>query len=131
MRRRISMPRWPGWVMFGTALACIYPAATSSAPIRDETYQAAGGAPGWTLSIHDARMNFDGGSGPRLTVVRPEPQEGPGGRRYETSQLVVEIVHARCNLAATGLGYEHRVSVTADGRTVEGCGGARRAEWDA
>jgi uncharacterized membrane protein len=30
----------------------------------------------------------------------------------------------------SGLGFEHRVKVVADGETYEGCGGARKKEWD-
>lgn len=28
---RVSMPKWPAWVLFGTMAACAYPAVTASA----------------------------------------------------------------------------------------------------
>jgi hypothetical protein len=30
----------------------------------------------------------------------------------------------------SGRGFEHQVSVTADGQTFAGCGGERRTDWD-
>jgi|GEM_PF-6556097 len=29
--RRVSMPKWPAWVLFGTMAACAYPALSASA----------------------------------------------------------------------------------------------------
>lgn len=43
----------------------------------------------------------------------------------------MDVTYARCNDAMSGRGYEHQVTVTADGRTMRGCGGARRSDWDA
>jgi hypothetical protein len=28
---RVTMPKWPAWVLFGTMAACAYPAVTASA----------------------------------------------------------------------------------------------------
>ena len=28
---RVTMPRWPAWVLFGTMAACAYPAVSASA----------------------------------------------------------------------------------------------------
>jgi hypothetical protein len=30
----------------------------------------------------------------------------------------------------SGFGFEHQVSVIADGQMFKGCGGARKSEWD-
>jgi uncharacterized membrane protein len=30
----------------------------------------------------------------------------------------------------SGRGFEHQVTVTADGKTFRGCGGERRVDWD-
>jgi hypothetical protein len=38
---RVSMPRWPAWVLFGTMAACAYPALSASADANKVTPQAA------------------------------------------------------------------------------------------
>lgn len=130
-RHRVTMPRWPAWIMFGAAAACVYPAFTSASAAPEEHYEARGQEPGWHLNIHDARIDYAGSYGEqRMTVARPEPRPIANGRRYEAAGLVVDVTYARCNDAMSGDGYEHQVSVTAAGRTVRGCGGARRSDWD-
>ena len=130
-RNRVTMPRWPAWVMLAGAAACAYPALTAPR-VAEEQYRARGQEPGWQLRIHDERIDYVGDYGEvRLTVPRPEPRPTAQGRRYETERLSVDLVHARCNDTMSGDGYEHRVTVTADGRTFHGCGGARRSDWDA
>jgi uncharacterized membrane protein len=126
------MPRWPAWVLFGAAAACAYPAVTTPAPAPQEHYEARGQEPGWHLVIDAGRIDYRGDYGEtRITVRRPEPRPAVNGRRYESGRLTVDISHARCNDAMSGHGYEHQVAVIADGQTVRGCGGARRADWDA
>ena len=100
-------------------------------PIQ-ESYEARGQEPGWHLRIHEGRLDYIGNYGEvRITQLRPEPRPAPNGRRYETERLTVEVTFVRCNDAMSGHGYEHRVTVTADGQTFTGCGGERRSEWDA
>lgn len=77
-RPRVTMPRWPAWIMLGTAAACVYPAFTSASAAPEEHYEAIGQEPGWRLSIHDARIDYTGDYGAaRTTVVRPEPSRTP------------------------------------------------------
>jgi hypothetical protein len=38
---RVSMPRWPAWVLFGTMAACAYPALSASADANKVAPQAA------------------------------------------------------------------------------------------
>ncbi len=52
------------------------------------------------------------------------------GRRYTTPRLSVAIAYTRCNDAMSGFGFEHQVTVVADGETYKGCGGARKKDWD-
>jgi uncharacterized membrane protein len=112
------------------AAACVYPAATMPPP-EAASYRAVGQEPGWTLAIVGARIDYVGDYGEtRISVPRPDPRTTFNGRRYETGRLTVDITYARCNDAMSGHGYEHQVMVTADGRTVRGCGGTRRPEWD-
>jgi uncharacterized membrane protein len=132
MRPRVTMPRWPAWILFGAAAACAYPAVTTPAPARQEHYEARGQEPGWHLLIDGGRIDYRGDYGEtRITVRRPEPRPSVNGRRYETERLTVDISYVRCNDAMSGHGYEHQVTVIADGQSVRGCGGARRTDWDA
>ena len=124
------MPKWPAYLMGAFAAACVYPAATMPPP-EAETYRAVGQEPGWTLAIGGERIDYVGDYGDtRISVPRPDPRTTFNGRRYETERLIVDITYARCNDAMSGQGYEHQVMVIADGRTVRGCGGTRRPEWD-
>ena len=94
-------------------------------------YSAIGQEPGWALRIDRERISYTGDYGDtRITVARPEPRTTFNGHRYETSRLIVDITHGRCNDAMSGRGFEDQVMVIANGRTVRGCGGARRVEYD-
>lgn len=96
-----------------------------------ESYSALGQEPGWALRIGGGRIDYAGNYGEKkINVARPEPQPVPNGRRYVTPRLTVDIVYERCNDAMSGFGFEHQVTVTADGETYKGCGGARKSEWD-
>jgi|GEM_PF-2262027 len=132
MRKRVTMPRWPAWAMFAAAAAFAYPAMTTPAPGPiEEHYQARGQEPGWHLRIHNGRLDYRGDDGSvRITELRREPSATPNGRRYETERLKVEIIQARCNDATSGEGYTNRVTVSADGQVLRGCGGQRRSDWD-
>ena len=134
MRPRVTMPKWPAWIMALVGVACAYPAISNapSAPARaqQELYEAHGSKPDWSLTIHYGRIDYEGEKGAELSVLRPEPRASVNGRRYVTPQLVVDLSNARCNDVATGKGFEQQVLVMAGGRAVKGCGGARRPQWD-
>lgn len=96
-----------------------------------EHYEARGQEPGWHLLIHGGRIDFTGNYGEKkIAVARPDPRPSINGRRYVTSRLTVDVTYSRCNDAMNGFGFEHQVMVTADGETYDGCGGARKREWD-
>lgn len=102
--------------------------ATAPSP---ETYRAIGQEPGWTLSIANGRMLYLGDYGEtRIEVPAPAPRTSFNGHRYETPRLTVDLTHGRCNDAMSGVAYADQVLVIADGRSVRGCGGERRPEWD-
>jgi uncharacterized membrane protein len=106
------------------------PAAPATRP-KDESYAALGQEPGWALKIADGRIDYTGNYGEKkIDVARPEPRPSINGRRYVTPRLTVDITYARCNDAMSGFGFEHQVTVIADGETYKGCGGARKIEWD-
>ena len=97
----------------------------------EESYAALGQEPGWALKIESGRIDYSGHYGEKkINVARPEPRPSFNGRRYVTDRLTVDITYARCNDAMSGFGFEHQVTVIADGETFKGCGGARKTEWD-
>ncbi|HYG29354.1 MAG TPA: hypothetical protein VD887_03975 [Allosphingosinicella sp.] len=130
MRKKATMPLWPAWLLLAGAAACAVPAITTSRP-AEPRYVASGHEPGWYLVIDRGRMDYMGDYREiRITVPQPEPRTIANGRRFRTPRLAVDIVRARCNELLTGLGYEDRVTVVADGLRFKGCGGARRIDWD-
>lgn len=115
-------------LILAAASACVGPVATDP---RNETYRALGQEPGWSLSIANGWIDYQGHYGEkRIRVPRPDPRPSFNGRRYETERLIVDLTYSRCNDAMSGHGYEHRVVVMADGETFHGCGGERRLDWD-
>ncbi|MFL6846682.1 MAG: hypothetical protein ACJ8ER_17590 [Allosphingosinicella sp.] len=102
-----------------------------AAPAAPESYAALGQEPGWALKIAGGRIDYTGNYGEKkISVARPEPAATAKGRRYVTPRLTVDITYTRCNDAMSGFGFEHQVTVTADGETYKGCGGARKKAWD-
>jgi uncharacterized membrane protein len=96
-----------------------------------ETYSALGQEPGWALKIAGGRIDYQGNYGEKkISVARPEPKPSANGRRYVTPRLTVDVTYVRCNDAMSGFGFEHQVTVIADGETYKGCGGARKKDWD-
>jgi uncharacterized membrane protein len=96
-----------------------------------EHYEARGQEPGWHLVIHKGRIDYAGNYGDKkISVPRPDPRPSFNGRRYVTPRLTVDVTYSRCNDVMSGHGYEHQVTVLADGESFKGCGGARKGEWD-
>lgn len=116
----------------GTAPKAAPPAkAAADPPAAQESYAALGQEPGWALKIAGGRIDYIGNYGEKkINVGRPDPRPSSNGRRYVTPRLTVDVTYARCNDAMSGFGFEHQVTVIADGETYKGCGGARKSEWD-
>jgi len=87
-------------------------------------YMALGTEPGWTLEITPSRLNYDGDYGEtKIMVPNPGAKPSFNGERYVTGRLTVDITHAECSDGMSDRRYRDTVSVTADGKTVKGCGG--------
>lgn len=129
---RATMPKWPAWALLALTAACAYPAATNPPPVAETAaYRALGQEPGWSVTIAEGRIDYVGDYGEtHINVPAPDPRTTFNGHRYETGRLTVDITHGRCNDAMSGFGYADTVMVIADGKTVHGCGGERRPEWD-
>lgn len=99
--------------------------ALIAAVAQSGAYRASGSEPFWSLEIADGRMTYrrDGETiSVRALRVRPSAD---GFIRFATRRLVVEIRPEPCEDEAARV-YEDSVRVTANGDTVEGCGGAER-----
>src|SRR3546814_3919278 len=85
---------------------------------------ARGTEPGWTLEITPSRLNYDGDYGAtKIMVPNPGAMPGPDGERYVTDRLKVDVARGECSDGMSDRRYRDTVTVTADGKTVKGCGG--------
>ncbi len=101
------------------------PEAPGEAPAPSRAYLALGTEPGWTLEITPARLNYAGDYG-ETRIAAPNPGARPSfnGERYVADRLTVDVTHAECSDGMSDRRYRDTVTVTADGKTVKGCGGA-------
>lgn len=91
---------------------------------RPAAYLALGTEPGWTLEITPSRLNYDGDYGEtKIMVPNPGAKPSFNGERYVTGRLTVDITHAECSDGMSDRRYRDTVTVTADGKTMKGCGG--------
>jgi heat shock protein HslJ len=86
-------------------------------------YKAVGTEPGWSLTVRPARMDYAGDYG-EVNIAEPTP---PNFRTahgtYRSGKLQLTISAGPCSDGMSDLIYRQTVRVTADGRTVSGCGG--------
>ena len=106
------------------ALAACAVEAPPATPPPAAAYMALGTEPGWTLEITPERLNYDGDYGEtKVVVANPGARPSVNGERYITDRLAVEVTHAECSDGMSDRRYRDTVTVTADGKTVKGCGG--------
>ena len=88
------------------------------------SYLALGTEPGWTLEITPGMLNYDGDYGDtEIVVANPGARPSFNGERYVTPRLTVDITHAACSDGMSDRRYRDTVTLTAEGKTVKGCGG--------
>lgn len=86
-------------------------------------YKAVGNEPGWTLTVRSARMDYAGDYG-QVNIAEPTPPNfRPAHGTYRSGKLQMTISAGPCSDGMSDLIYRQTVRVTADGRTVSGCGG--------
>lgn len=86
-------------------------------------YKAVGNEPGWSLTVRSARMDYAGDYG-AVTIVEPTPPDFRAAHgSYRSGKLKLTISPGPCSDGMSNLVYRQTVKVTADGRTVSGCGG--------
>lgn len=102
-------------------------AAASDLPQPEDSgailYKAVGNEPGWNLTIRPARMDYVGDYG-QVNIAEPTPPNfRPVHGTYRSGKLQMTISAGPCSDGMSDLTYRQTVRVTADGRTVSGCGG--------
>ena len=101
------------------------PQAPGEKPAPSAAYMAVGTEPGWTLEITPARLNYAGDYGEtKIAVPNPGATAAANGRTYAAGRLSVAIEHRACSDGMSDRRYADTVRVTADGKSVQGCGGA-------
>jgi heat shock protein HslJ len=101
--------------------------APSDLPEPDDAgpvlYKAVGNEPGWSLTVRPARMDYAGDYG-QVAIAEPTPPDFRAAHgTYRSGKLQVTISPGPCSDGMSDLSYRQTVRVTADGRTVSGCGG--------
>jgi heat shock protein HslJ len=101
--------------------------ASSDLPEADDAgpvlYKAVGNEPGWSLTVHAARMDYSGDYG-QVNIAEPTPPDFRAAHgTYKSGKLLVKISPGPCSGGMSDNTYRQTVQVTADGRTVSGCGG--------
>jgi heat shock protein HslJ len=101
------------------------PQAPGEKPAPSASYMAVGTEPGWTLEITPERLNYAGDYGEtKIAVPNPGATPAANGKTYAAGRLSVAIEHAPCSDGMSDRRYADTVRVTADGKSVQGCGGA-------
>jgi len=126
MRKKKGSPMTRFLPLF--ALPALAACAPVEAPQTDvpapAAYMALGTEPGWTLAITPDRLDYKGDYGKtRITAANPGARPSFNGERYMTDRLTVDVTHSLCNDGMSDRRYRDTVTVTADGKTVKGCGG--------
>ena len=86
-------------------------------------YKAVGTEPGWSLTVRPARMDYAGDYG-EVNIAEPTPPNFRAAHgTYRSGKLQLTISAGPCSDGMSDLVYRQTVRVTADGRTVSGCGG--------
>ncbi len=86
-------------------------------------YKAVGTEPGWSLTVRPARMDYAGDYG-EVNIAEPTPPDFRAAHgTYRSGKLQLTISAGPCSDGMSDLIYRQTVRVTADGRTVSGCGG--------
>jgi uncharacterized membrane protein len=109
----------------GGALVALVLAGCATTP--GGVYRAQGYEPGWSLEIGNGRIVYLGDYGTvRIEAAAVPPRPTTNGYRYDVRagghSLTIDVTHTVC-YGASGAGYADTVSIVADGRAVNGCGG--------
>lgn len=102
-------------------------------------FAAGGNEPGWKLKVDSERMSLSRQNDP-TTILTPTPTTTREGDSYrfnastEANSVIVDVTPQLCRDSMSGMPYPYVVSVTVNGDTLSGCGGAPQSlltdrEW--
>lgn len=98
-------------------------------PVRatpDVYFTARGNEPGWIVRFDSEKIAFEGDYGEiKITVAKPEGRPSFNGMRYISDRLTVDVTHATCTDGMSGQRYAEAVTVVANGKEYNGCGGRK------
>jgi heat shock protein HslJ len=104
----------------GAAITGQLPDPADSGPIL---YKALGNEPGWSLTVRSARVDYMGDYG-EVNIAEPTPPDFRATHgSYRSGRLQITISAGPCSDGMSDLTYRQTVRVTADSKTVDGCGG--------
>ena len=110
-------------LLLGLAAAggCARIASTRDAP----RYFGYGNDPGWLLTIDRSRIKFTAEPAMRIELPASAPVPISTGRRYRSSELLIDVERRPCHDRKSGLAFRDTVKVTAGRTLFNGCGGPR------
>jgi heat shock protein HslJ len=106
------------------ALLTLAASMPAEANAQGAPYKALGTEPFWSLSIDSRNMRLESPDRAPVTVPTPKVIHGFAGEIYQTRRMNVNVVHKSCSDGMSDRTYPDTVTVTLDGRTLQGCGGA-------
>ena len=93
-----------------------------------ESFKAVGQEPGWTLDITPARVEFVGDYGEtKISGANIGVRTDANTASYVNGRLKVTRVDQTCSDSMSGQRYRETVTVVADGKRLQGCGGGALA----
>ena len=116
------------WTRANTALVSVEGEMLSECLPADAVpalpFRALGHEPSWLLTLdgENLRLLLDFGAR-ELVVPAPAPRLTPAGVVYEGGAIAATLTPGLCRDSATGMPHPFAVTVTAEGRTLTGCGG--------
>lgn len=91
-----------------------------------ETFKAVGQEPGWTLEITPARVEYVGDYGETtISGANIGVRTDANSASYVNGRLKVTRMEKTCSDSMSGQRYRETVSVVADGKRLQGCGGGQ------
>ena len=96
----------------------------SAATAGSSAWMALGTEPFWNVEVTQARINYTDADGRRMVVANPGGQAMSNGKRYVTSEIVIQTTLRPCSDGMSDRVYAETVHVEAGGRSLHGCGGA-------
>ncbi|MFT9425438.1 MAG: META domain-containing protein [Acetobacter syzygii] len=124
----MALPRMCSFLAPGAALALVAGCATQPQPIAatsndTSVYEARGNEPFWNFSMAAGTLALTTPDGPRLTRTVSHAYTRGHTRYYDAPDMTVTMTPTPCQDSMSGQQFTETVNITAQGRTLKGCGG--------